>query len=114
MQLTPAKVLLAEHVRVILVEARDIIRFVGEGHLALHLVAHCPQKDPMQVVIVMIPSDKCPVLELDLFVTEAINVACLEAKIDLILEPTSVCKIFIRSDSNEVTSGWVMARLLEK
>ena len=87
MDLSPREVLLAERVRIILIEARNVVSFVLECHFSYNLMAHRSNEDATQVVVALIPANLRAITEHSLLVPMALDGARLEAKIDLILEP---------------------------
>ena len=87
MDLSPYEVLLTERVRMILVEAGNIVSFVLECHFSYNLMAHRSNEDATQVVVALIPANLRAITEHSLLVPMALDGARLEAEIDLILEP---------------------------
>ena len=114
MDLSPREVLLAERVRTILIEGRNIVSFVFECHFSYYLMTHRSNEDATQVVIALIPANLRAIIEFSLLVSMALDSARLEAKVDLILEPPSQFKISIGPNCDEVTPRWMMARLFKK
>lgn len=58
MDFTPREILLAKRIRVILVEACEVISFVSEDDLASKLMAHSSKENAMEVVVILIPLDR--------------------------------------------------------
>ena len=114
MDLSPHEVLLAERVRIILIEARNVVSFIFECHFSYYLVTHRSNEDATQVVIALVPANFRAIIEFSLLVSMALDGARLEAKVDLILEPPSQFIITIGPNCDEVTPGWMVARLFKK
>ena len=77
MDLTPAPILLAEIVGMILDEGFNIICFVYECHLSYHLMAHRSNEDAMEVIVGLIPANFCAISEFDLLVSMTLDCARL-------------------------------------